>query len=261
MARRLVPALGFLTAILTAVVVAQTISLRQTQRELDQVKSKVERLETREKDAVDRAAAKVEKIEEQVARFEKLAAAKPVAPAPDPGKREGLPTLVTEEDISKIADERIDAKLQARDEKRKAFQGERKMPLHDMAKELSLDPTTQNKVAGIVNGIKRELFDMARTPRPDGTSLVDDLVEAMTSGEPERAQKTFAKIFTENLPGTQTTYLTAMVTIQEKGRQQLREALGPELYTRYEHMGVTPDHIETGFDPMAEYYKQKTGAK
>lgn len=240
-----------------AALAIQADSARKTRQELEEVRARLERVEARQKEPAARPQA-VEELRAEIARVEAKAARAPAAPA---GARPGaLPTFVTEEDIQKIVDDRVEAKLQANGAQPGAGGGgggDRKMPLHDLAKELALDAQTQAKVAEVANSCKKDIFEVAKTPRPDGTNIADDLIEAMLSGEPARAQQVFVKLFTDKIPGTETTYLAAIGGLQDRARQGLKGLLGESLYTRYEHMNVNPDHIETGFDPFAEYIKEK----
>jgi len=253
---------GVLVAVLIAcgaagaALVAQSASARRTRQELEEVRARLERIESRQKAPTEEPPA-VEELRAEIRRVEAKAreAAAPAAGAARPG---ALPTFVTEEDLQKIVDERVESKLKAGGGSGGGGGGgERKMPLHDLAKELGLDAQTQGRVAEVANACKRDIFEVARTPRPDGSNIADDLIQAMLSGDGTRAQQVFVKLFTDKIPGTETTYLAAISGIQDRGREGLRGVLGEALYVRYQHMNVTPDHIETGFDPFAEYVKEK----
>jgi len=246
-----------LAALLALAVAAQTVRLNRVDRELEQMRAKVERLDGRQKETVTASQAAVEQVRGEIARVE-LKASEAKAATPAAAKPGSLPMLVTEEDIQKIVDDRVDQKLQAQGGPGpgRGQGGDRKMPLHDLAKELALDPATQSKVAGIANTAKKEIFEVIKTLRPDGSCFADDIITAVTGGNAEDAKKVFSRIFTEKIPGTETTYVAAVSRIQEDARQKLRVAMGPA-YERYQHMNVTADHIETGFDPLAEYFAQR----
>ena len=131
------------------------------------------------------------------------------------------------------------------------------MPLHDMAKELALDPETQRRVGEIANEAKREIFDLLKTPRPDGSDMAGELIGALFSGESEKVQALFQRLFVEKVPGSEQTYLLAVAGVQERARERLRGTMGEAVYTRYAHMSVHPENIETGWDPWADYIKEK----
>ena len=242
----LVPALA---ALLWAAV--QTRGLRDEVREL---KDRLARVEARPRAATPAAeeAKAVDDLRAEIARVEAKVAAAPSRPG-------ALPSAVTEEDIRKIVDERLEEKkAEPAEKKAEGFGGDdRKMPLHDMSKELALDPETQRRVGEIANRAKREIFDVLKTPRADGTEMAADLIGAFLSGDAEKTKAVFGRLFTEKVPGSDQTYLVAVTGIQDRARQQLRGTMGDALYGRYEHMNVRPENIETGWDPWGDYVKEK----
>ena len=256
-------AFAVLSGILALAVVRQGLVVRDTRRELDETREKVDRLESRQKETAARERATLDEVREKIARVEKEAAEPRTAAAAIPAARPGaLPTTVTEEDIQKIVDEKVEAKLQARGEAKKGLGGgggDRKMALHDMAKELALDPKVQAQVAEIANTAKKEIFEIIRTARPDGTNVADELIDVMLKGDQAGAQQLFQRLTTEKIPGTQTSYLAGVGAVQDRARQFLASAMGAESYGRFEHMSLKPENIETGFDPIGDYFKQRGG--
>ena len=251
-----------LCAALGVALAVQRSTLSDTQREFDEMRARVERLETRQKDSAARKA--VEELQDQVARAEKKAVAASVAAESAASKAAAKPLLpapvaFTEEDIQKIVDAKLEEKLQARGDGKKQGDGDRKMPLSELAKELTLDPAILTRVASIANTAKKDIFDILKTPRPDGTNAADDVITAFTSGDQTAAQKVFMKLFTEKIPGTDTPYIMAVARVQEKANQGLAQTMGPDAFTRYQHLNLKPENIETGFDPWGEYLQQKNG--
>lgn len=250
-----------LCAALGVALAVQRSALRTTRHEVEQLQSRLERVEARQKDAVARKA--VEELQEQVVRAERKAAAATVAAeaaasASKPAPRDAnAPVAFTEEDIQKIVDAKLEEKLQAKGDGKKQGGDDRKMPLFELSKELTLEPAVQAKVATIANTAKKEIFEILKTPRPDGTNAADDVITAFTSGNQEEAQKVFMKLFTEKIPGTETTYVSAVARVQEKANQGLAAAMGPQVFDRFQHMSIKPENIETGFDPWTEYLQQK----
>jgi hypothetical protein len=260
MNRYLPPILIALCAALGVALAVQRSSMSETRRVVDQLQTRLERLETKQKDSVAKKA--VEELQDQVARAERKAAAASVAAdaataaaARPPAKDASAPVQFTEEDIQKIVEAKVEEKLKAKGGGGK--QEDRKMPLFELAKELTLDAAAQTKVASIANTAKKEIFDVLKTPRPDGTNAADDVITAFTSGDKEAAQKVFMKLFTEKIPGTDTPYVAAVARIQEKANQGLSATMGPDIFGRYQHMNLKPENIETGFDPWAEYLQQR----
>lgn len=260
---RMLPAILIaLCAALGVALAVQRNTLSDTQREFDEMRARVDKLESRQKETAARKA--VEELQEQVDRAEKKAtaarAAADSAAAQAGAKPSALPSATfTEEDIQKIVDSKVEEKLQARGENKKAGGEDRKMPLFELGKELALDPAVQTRVASIANTAKKEIFDILKTPRPDGTNAADDVITAFTSGNQAEAQKVFMKLFTEKIPGTDTPYVAAVARVQEKANQGLSAAMGADAFTKFQHMNVKPENIETGFDPWGEYLQQKNG--
>jgi hypothetical protein len=260
MSRYLPPILIALCAGLGVALAVQRTTLNAARQDLEQVQARVERLEAKQKEAVARKS--VEDLQEQVARVERKAAAASAAaeaaaataarPAP---KDANAPVAFTEDDITKIVEARLEEKL--KQSGRKPGDNDRKMALFELAKELTLDPAVQAKVSAIANTCKKEIFDILKTPRPDGTNAADDVIQAFTSGNPEAAQKVFGKLFTEKIPGTETTYVAAVARVQEKAHQGLSGAMGPDAYGKFQGMNLKPENIETGFDPWQDYLQQK----
>jgi hypothetical protein len=116
-------------------------------------------------------------------------------------------------------------------------------------------------VEEIANAAKRDIFALIRTPRADGSDFAGDLVKVFLGGEPQKAPAIFARLFTEKIPGTDTTYAAGVGAIQDTARTGLHGVLGDDLYTRYRRMNVHPENIQTGFDPWADYIKEKGLAK
>ena len=252
---------GIVSVLLLLAVVVQGVVVRDARREIDEMREKIDRLETRQKDAASRERTTLDEVREKIAKVEKEAAEpRPIAAAAPAARPGALPTTVTEEEIQKIVDEKVEEKLQAQAKKGPGPGiGDRKMALHDMSKELALDPKVQARVAEIANGAKKEIFEIIKTPRADGTNVADELIDVMLKGDQAAAQQLFKRLFTETIPGTQTTYLAGVGTVQDRARQLLATAMGPDAYGRFEHMNLKPDNIETGFDPMGEYFKQRGG--
>jgi hypothetical protein len=246
---------------LVGVIAAQGLVLRDVRRELAGVREALGRLEARD-DSEASARARMAAA---------LAAAGASAAAPPP--RLGAPAAagatavsaaaatvpaVTAEQVADLVDRKVEARLKEASKKAPPS-GDRKLPLHDLAKELGLDPATESRAAEVANAAKRDIFELAKTPRPDGTSLADELVEAMLKGDEKAAKQVFAKLFTEKVPGTGDTYIAAVARIQERAGRGLESVLGSDAYTRFRHMNVKPENIETGYDPWADHVRRRGG--
>lgn len=260
MNRAALPVLILLCAAMGVALAVQRSSLNTTRHEVEQLQARLDKVEARQKETVARKA--VEELQEQVARAERKAAAAEAATAAAASRTAprdtGAPAAssFTEEDIQKIVDAKVEEKIKTKG-KAKLGEDDRKMPLFDLAKELALDPAVQTKVASISNTCKKEIFDILKTPRPDGTNAADELIQVFTGGNQEEAQKFFLKLFTDKIPGTDTTYVAAVARVQEKANQNLSAAMGTPVFDKFKQMGIKPENIETGFDPWTDYLQQK----
>lgn len=254
-----------LTAALAVAVIYQASYVGDLKHELGQLEANMARIESRQKKQEEAAPTRMEikEIQEDIARVERKAQAQPAATEAPLSPDGRLPTYVTEEDIAQIVDDRIqerieDGSIQAQGGNQGGG-GDRKMPLSEISKELELDPAVEEQVAEVANQTKKDIFELLKTPRTDGTSFADDVVKVFTGGEPERAQELFTRLFTEKIPGTDTTYVVAIGNIQNEGRDKLRGFMGDATYDKYARMNVHPENIQTGWDPWAEYVQQQSG--
>jgi len=259
MNRAALPVLILLCAAMGVALAVQRSSLGTTRHELEQLQARLDKVEARQKETAARKA--VEELQEQVARAEKKAAAAEAATAAAasrPATKDAASPAAsfTEEDIQKIVDAKVEEKIKAKGG-RKPGEDDRKMPLFDLSKELALDPEVQTRVASISNTCKKEIFDILKTPRPDGTNAADDLIKAFTSGDQAETQKFFLKLFSDKIPGTDTTYVAAVARVQEKANQNLSVTMGGPTFDKFKQMGIKPENIETGFDPWTDYLQQK----
>jgi hypothetical protein len=199
-------------------------------------------------------AAAVEELRAELARVE----AKVEKSATSKAGSVDLPAAaLPEEEIRRVVDARLEEKKAAAGTSSGGGGEDRKMPLHDMAKELQLDPETQRRVGEIANLTKKEIFDVLRTPRADGSDMAGEFVAVFLSGDREKIQPLFQRLFVEKVPGSERTYLLEVAGIQERARERLKGTMGEEVYTRFSHMSVHPENIETGWDPWADYIKEK----
>ena len=253
-----------LFALLALGVIAQGVRISKLQNDLVQAHDRIDKIKNRQKKVVPATSPSVEEIREEIreeiARVERKVDARPVARNAD--STGALDNTVTEDYIAQIVEEQLreqtgeKAKPNEEGEEQGAF-GERKLPLSNIAKDLDLDTGTEAVVAEIANVVKREIFDILKTPRADGSNLADDLVDGFLSGDEKKIRESFGKVFTEVLPGSNTTYLAAMGAAQERAHQSLENSLGEDRYMRFKHMNVDPNNIQTGYDPFEEYIQQR----
>ena len=254
--------LGVFCVLLTLGVIVQASRIGSLQHHVEQLQAKVkdiERSRRTEKPADTPTRSEVRALEEKIATVEKKAA-EGVEALVNPAPGAGLPTLIKEEDIQQIVDARLEEKLQARGEtaaSQDAGGDDRKMPLHELAKELELDPQVKAQVAQIADHAKKEIFALLKIPRADGSSIADDVVDAYSSGDAAKVRQVFTRIFSEQIPGTETSYLAGIGEVQQRARENLQGIMGSTLYERYSQMNIKPENIQTGYDPWGEYFQQR----
>jgi hypothetical protein len=226
---------------------------RSLRSEVQELKDRLARIEARPRtEPAAQVAKEVDALRTELARVEAKATSAAASPAP------AAPAAsVTPDELRKLIDERLEERKTPPDAPAANSGGDRKMPLHDLAKELAIDPETQRRVAEIANRTKKEIFDVLKTPRPDGSEMAGDLIQAFLSGDAGRTRQVFQRLFVEKIPGTEQTYLSAVAGIQDRARQTLRGTMGDAIYTRFEHMSVQPENIETGWDPWGDYVKER----
>lgn len=248
--------LSLFSIALAAAVVHQAITLTRVRREMADLSAQVKRLESRPPEMARPAPPEqLQQLSQRVSKVERTLTPSAGASTPPPGTAETPPAALTEQQIEKIVEAKMETKRS--EESKKGGWGERKVPLRDVAKEIGIDVVTEQRVAEIANRIKDEIFRLARTPRPDGTTLADEIIDAFLSGNEEAVKKGFMKLFSEKVPGTDTTYVVAVGRLQDQANADLQRILPPDSWMQYQHMNVKPDNIETSYDPWGEYVKTR----
>lgn len=169
------------------------------------------------------------------------------------------PGAATEEQIQKI----VEKTLNEKGAHRWMHDGKLKPPMNEYSKELGLTSTQEAEFLRSVNDGKREVFDLLRVPRPDGTSLADDFVDIFKNPPQEQgaaAQKggeVWLKLFSERVPGRETTYIAEILTIQGKMKSDFQMTLTPEQMQHHLQSGVDPLDIKTGYEPFEEYLAEE----
>ncbi len=244
------------------VLVQQGLAIRNLRRQNTETQEAIGRLEMQGEDlnrrlaalqmaALDRPALPSMAREGDVPRLR-------VPPQADSAGALGLvaSTVLTDE-IQKLVEKKVDDKLKAA-QSQKTATGDRKVALADLAKELGLDPGSEERMSEIANGAKQQILEVAKQRRPDGTSLADDLIDSFMKGDEKNTRAVFARLFTDKVPRSDLTYAAAVGRIQDKANQGFQGQLAPDIYRRFRHMDIKPENIETGFDPWAEYARTRS---
>ncbi len=254
-----------LSAALGLIVIVEGAQIASTRRAVGDLEMRIGRVEWKQKEWVRRetTARTGEGIPATRAKNEEAASdPKRETPAPETkpqasSTKHEAPTAspLTADEMREIIEQRVDEKVKSHQGEDDGFGG-KKRPLGDVAKELGLDPQATKQVAEYADEGKREVFNLLKTPRADGTNLVDDILAAFKSDKPqENVKAQFMRIFRENVPGMQETYVATVLRISEGVLQKFSAVLTPDQLTAFKHTGVGPLDLETGFDPFAEYMK------
>jgi hypothetical protein len=140
--------------------------------------------------------------------------------------------------------------------------------LSEIAGKLGLGDTERKELEDIIRKKKQQQFELFKTPRADGTSLLDDLAEGLvavrTSDQPseEAMRGVFMKfnqrVTTEKVPGTDHTYAEAMRQAQEEAYQAVRSTLSDEQFKMFQSLGVqNPMDMQIPDDPVGNYIQKR----
>lgn len=147
--------------------------------------------------------------------------------------------------------------------KRSFEEGKWKPPMEELSREIGLTPEEASALTPILDDGKKKVFELAKLPRLDGSSVMDDLADAFieASHDPqhgkERAEAVFMKLFTEKIPGREEPYIAEIIRIQKGIKDEAKKVLRPEAYTKMVQSGLDPMDVKTGYDPFAEYVQAR----
>jgi len=140
-----------------------------------------------------------------------------------------------------------------------------KWTLAALADTLKIDARTADSIAQAVRDGKQKILNLLLTPRPDGTSILDefvtDLAKSIREKGPEAAkqvlQRFFMRLMREKVPGDEATYFQKIVNIHQQVNADIQRLLGPK-YPKYEALGIDDptDKIKIPDDPLESYIQQ-----
>lgn len=224
------------------------------QREGNMSSSEAERL-TR---SMQRLARRVESLERRLARFEqdaKLALTQPQA-------NDGLPRTASVDALEKAVTKRIEANVSERLDKiasrRRTPRGEWIAPMDELADELKLDQAQTDSARRIFDAARDQTFELFKTERADGGSLVDDLAQDIGEGvpPPEATKRFIRRIFSETIPGTETKYLDRLIELRGDVFGDLSETLNSSQLETLDTLKIDPLRVDTGYDPIRAYVER-----
>lgn len=165
------------------------------------------------------------------------------------------------EAVTKRLEERMGAKMKQMAEaagKRRGGDGEWKPPMDDLAKELEMTAQQKEESRKVFDEGRDQVYALMKTMRLDGGSLLDDFVAELKDGDPEGATKNlFKRIFTENVPGSDRTYLSEVLAIREDVSKGLSQHLNESQMQKMRELNVDLTDVKTGYDPIGEYVQAK----
>jgi len=137
-----------------------------------------------------------------------------------------------------------------------------KWALAALADALKMDAQTADSFAQIIRDGKRRMLALLRTPKPDGTTVLDDFLVALSKAlreqGPDGAKKAFgaffARLMREKVPGQQTTYFEQITYLRDRTEAEIRRLLGDK-YASYAALGIDDplDKIKVPDDPLESY--------
>ncbi|MBI5366468.1 MAG: hypothetical protein HZA54_05495 [Planctomycetes bacterium] len=185
------------------------------------------------------------------------AAGAPGGSAPAAGAAAADGGLPDEARLDAILDKKLEEKgVGAGVSARRSFEdGKWKPPMEELGREVGLTPEEQSQLVPVFDEVKRKVFELAKTPRMDGSCFADDLAEVFRDPQrtKEAAEAVFMRLFTEKIPGRDEPYIAEILRIQKAGRAAAGQVLAAESYRKLIASGVDIMDVKTGYDPFAEY--------
>jgi len=161
------------------------------------------------------------------------------------------------DELVKRVEQTVDEKLKQLKRKKSELNwaGQWKAPMDKLAEKLELTDDEADRANDVFNAGKEEALALLRRQRPDGGSLIDDLVDDIRAGVKQPVKKMFKRIFTEKVPGEETTYMAAFGALSEKVKTDLGEQLSPSHLETLNALNVAVLEVNTGHDPTRDYVR------
>ena len=207
--------------------------------------------------ADERVLERLEAVEQDVARVEKVATTHVIPGMPSLAGREAdteraapapMDPLASPEAATKVkdlVDEAVEKKAQ------QFRQMQNKKPSIDVFAEVLELNDEQRALAEreVVRG-QREIRSLLEIPADDGTVFLDEIVETMAAGmaKPKEAgarwTKLLGRLMTENVPGTDTTYAASAEAIKGTVRDAFKSGWTESQYERFESWQMDPTEVQ-----------------
>jgi cell division protein FtsL len=181
-------------------------------------------------------------------------------------KLEGIPagaasgSMVRKEDIEELIEERIKSRQPIGKEP----------PLSAVAARIGLEDVERKALEDILRKKKNEMMTLLKTPRADGSNMLDEFGDALvqvlgSGGGKQEMKKTFMKFLgrltSEKAPGTDETYFAKITALHEGTRQAFKETLSEKQFRAFEALGIeNATDIKIPEDPLGIYLMQRLQA-
>jgi hypothetical protein len=147
----------------------------------------------------------------------------------------------------------------------------KKPALSAVAARIELEKDEQAAIEDILHRKKLEVMSILKTPRDDGSNLLDEfadeLIEIYSSEQPDAGaavkayMKLFGRLATEKVPGSSETYLSRLGKIEQETRTAYRDTLSEKKYSAFEALGIeNTTEIKIPDEPIDKYVQQRLEA-
>jgi hypothetical protein len=129
--------------------------------------------------------------------------------------------------------------------------------MDELSEKLTLNQYQKQQVSDIFNRAKYEAFEVVSTPRSDGSSILEELKDAMlNSSQPRKdGTKVLLKLMVDDIPGTNETYFSRLTQIREDAISESSTAMNADQYESLKNLGVNVYAVQTGYNPLADYFR------
>jgi hypothetical protein len=136
---------------------------------------------------------------------------------------------------------------------------DKKPKLHQFAARLDLDEHQREATREILIRGNEELLEQMKKPRPDGSTVIDELAEGFyqVMKEPENAEKKliplYIRLMTQNVPGQEETYGQLWQGANQRLAGEMKAIMTEEQKQKYDAWSPEPTEIEFDENPLGQY--------
>ena len=237
---------------------------RDLETALQQTKAVVES-NKKLKQQLDKANARITLLERHIPSQTRQIDPKAAANGPPQmaGKTTQQPLSTIEQKLAAKLNARLDRRLDQLSKRKRNGRGEWEAPIGELADELNLSSAQRKATETIFDQARNDTFALFSKKRADGSSLLDDVVKKLKEGKPPHQAwgGMFRRIFTEKVPDTDQTYLTALISMRKKVMTDLKEELDDEQMTKLKALRIDPLNVKTNYDPVKDYVTEQLKEK